>query len=183
MKLNLPQPLRQPVLWFTLSLLLGGSVFHLALEAHTASEARQLAAHQVAEQAERDLRQTPERLARDRAQSAMYAKLGAAGFLGEEDRLNWLSSVARLRASLDLQQLNWRLTPRTPSSLSPGLYSSGMVLDIAPIDADRLNLFMAQLRGIAHGRFTLRECSLRPDASGKQGTATCALDWWTWHGE
>lgn len=183
MKVNPPPALRLPILWFATALLLGGGVFHLALEARSASEARRLTTQQAAERAEHDLRQTPERLARDRAQSDIYARLGTAGFLGEEDRLNWLSSLSRLRTSLDLQQLSWRLTPRTASSLSPGLYRSGMVLDLAPIDADRLNLFMTQLRGIAHGRFTLHECSLRPDPNGRQGTATCALDWWTWHGE
>lgn len=174
--------LRLPALGFAASLLLGSSVFYLALDARMASKTRQLAAQAAADMAERDLRQTPERLAQDRAQSATYARLRAAGFLGEEDRLDWLGSLARLRGSLELQQVSWRLAPRAASDLSPGLYSSSMVLEIAPTDARRLEQFLGQLRTLAHGHFTVRDCTLRPDASGTYGSAGCTLDWWTWNG-
>lgn len=183
MKPPLPIPLRLPALGFAASLLLGSSVFYLALEARTASEVRQQSAQLAARQAERDLHHGPERLARDRAQASLYARLDEAGFLGEEDRLDWISNLARLRASQRLQQLNWRLAPRTASSLSPGLRQSSMVLELAPVDAIRLGQCLDQLRTLAHGRFTVRECSLRPDPSGGQGAASCVLDWWTWHGE
>jgi hypothetical protein len=181
MNLHLPAPLRLPIAWFAASLLLGSSVFYLALDVHRASATRQLAAQEAADRAARDLRQTPQRLAQDRAQTATYARLRAAGFLGEEDRLDWLGSLARLRGALELQQLSWRLAPRQASSLSPGLYSSSMVLEIAPVDARRLEQFLGQLRTLAHGHFTVRHCTLRPDGSG--GAASCTLDWWTWHGE
>jgi hypothetical protein len=182
MNLHLPHPLRLPTVWFAASLLLGSSVFYLAFDARMASKTRQLAAEAAADIAARDLRQTPARLAQDRAQTATYARLRAAGFLGAEDRLDWLGSLARLRDSLELQQVSWRLAPRTASNLSPGLYSSSMVLEIAPIDAHRLEQFLGQLRTLAHGHFTVRDCTLKPDGSGKQGSAICTLDWWTWNG-
>ena len=183
MKLRLPAPLRLPILWFTASLLLGGSVFYLALDRRASSETRQTTAQHAAEQAERDLRRTPERLARDQDQAATHTELGDAGFIGAEDRLDWLSSLARLRAARDQPQLAWRLSPRAASNLSPGLYSSAMELEIVPADAQRLSQFLEQLRATAHGRFSVRECGLRPDVEGKQGVATCALDWWTWNGD
>ena len=181
MKLHLSQPLRIPALLFAAALLLGSSVFYLALEARSSGETRKLAALRAAEQAALDLRQTPERLARDRAQAATYAALDEAGFLGEEARLDWLSSLAHLRESLELQQLSWRLAPRAASGMSPGLRGSEMTLEFAPTDGRRLGLFLEQLRASAHGRFTVRACNLRPDADGRQGVATCALDWWTWN--
>jgi hypothetical protein len=183
MNLHLPAPLRLPTLWFATSLLLGSSVFYLALDARMASKTRQLAAQAAADMAARDLRQTPERLAQDRAQTATYSRMRAVGFLGEEDRLDWLGSLARLHGALELQQVSWRLAPRTASNLSPGLYSSSMVLEIAPIDAPRLEQFLEQLRTLAHGHFTVRDCALQPDSNGKQGSAGCTLDWWTWNGE
>ncbi|MDO9227222.1 MAG: hypothetical protein Q8M09_01565 [Pseudomonadota bacterium] len=183
MNLRLPAPLRLPAIWFVASLLLGSSVFYLALDARTSSETRQQAALRTAEQATLDLRRAPERLARLDEQASIYAMLNDAGFLGEEARLDWLGDLARLRASLDLQQLSWRLEPRTASSLSHSLYSSGMVLEISPTDSVRLGQFLDQLRTHGHGRFTVRECTLLPDANGKQGAATCALDWWTWDGQ
>ncbi len=175
---RLPARLHLPAVWFVLSLLLGGSVFYLALDARMAGKTRQLAARTAADLAARDLRQTPERLTRDQAQSASYSHLSAKGFLGKEDRLDWLGSLARLRATLDLQQISWHLAPRAASSLSPNLHSSAMSLEIAPTDARRLALFLEQLRTLAHGHFTVRECTLRPDAGG--GSASCTLDWWTW---
>lgn len=182
MNLRLPAPLRLPALWFVASLLLGSSVFYLALDARTSSESRQQAARQTAEQAANDLRRAPERLARLGEQAGIYANLDDAGFLGEEARLDWLADLAQLRVALELQQLSWRLAPRTASSLSRGLYSSVMVLEIAPTDSVRLGRFLDQLRTQGHGRFTVRECTLLPDANGKQGAATCTLDWWTWNG-
>lgn len=180
MNLHLPAALRLPALWFVASMLLGSSIFYLALDTRAAGETRRLAARQAAEAAAHDLRQTPERLARDGHQAATYAKLDDVGFLGDEARLDWLSNLARLRAALELQQLSWRLTPRVASSLSPGLHSSDMTLEIAPTDGRRLAQFHEQLRASSHGRFTVRGCKLQPDADGKQGTATCELDWWTW---
>ncbi|MDD5388476.1 MAG: hypothetical protein PHD37_03965 [Gallionellaceae bacterium] len=183
MNFRLPLPLRRPAIWFAASLLLGGSVFYLALDARMASKTRQLAALTAADTAARDLRRTPERLARDHAQVATYDQLSDKGFIGEEDRIDWLGSLAHLRDALQLQQVSWHLTPRVASDLSSGLYRSGMALDITPIDARRLRLFLEQLRALAHGHFTPRECTLQPDNSGKQGAANCTLDWWTWNGQ
>ena len=177
----LPAPLRLPAIGFAAALVLGSGVFYLALDARMASKTRQLAAQTAADLAARDLRQTPQRLAQDRAQSATHAHLRAAGFLGEEDRLDWLSNLARLHDTLDLQQVSWRLAPRAASPLSPGLYSSAMVIAIAPGDARRLEQFLEQLRVHAHGHFTVRDCTLLPDSGGR--STSCTLDWWTWNGQ
>ena len=179
--IRLPASLRLPAVWFIASLVLGSSVFYLALNARMACKTGQLAAQSAADLAARDLHRTPQRLAQDHAQTATYTRLCNAGFIGAEDRLDWLGSLARLRDELKLQQVTWRLAPRTPSNLSPGLYSSTMVLEIAPTDAHRLDLFLSRLHAVAHGRFTLRECILQPDAGGR--LATCTLDWWTWNGQ
>jgi hypothetical protein len=179
--IRLPTPLRLPAIWFVTSLVLGSSVFYLALNARMACKTGQLAAQSAAGLAARDLHRTPQRLAQDRAQADTYARLRNAGFIGTEDRLDWLGSLARLRDELGLQQVGWRLAPRTPSNLSPGLYSSTMVVEIAPADAHQLDLFLNRLHALAHGRFTVRECTLQPEAGGR--TANCTLDWWTWNGQ
>ena len=120
-----------------------------------------------------------QRLAQDRDQARAYASLGHSGFLGEEDRLDWLGSLAQVRATLDVQRLGWRLSARTPSNLSPGLYSSTMTLEIAPGDTRHLAQFLARLRASAHGLFTVSGCTLLPDADGH--SVSCTLEWWTWN--
>jgi len=177
MKFRVPPPLRLPLALFAASVLLGSSAFHLALDARMVRKAEQLDAQAQADRAALDLRRTPERLAQDRAQVDIFNSLDKAGFLGSEDRIDWLSNLARMRTTLGLQHLSWRLAPRQASSLSPGLYGSRMELDLAPVDVKRLEQFLKQLRGQAHGHYTVRECLLQPDA----GSATCTLDWWTWN--
>ena len=172
-------PLRLPALGLALSLILGGLLFFLADHAYKAGKARQIATQAAASQAARELRRTPQRLAQDRDQANAYAGLGHSGFLGEEDRLDWLGSLAQVRATLDLRRLGWRLSRRVPSSLSPGLYSSTMTLEIAPGDTRHLAQFLARLRATAHGLFTVSGCTLLPDADGH--SVSCTLEWWTWN--
>ena len=179
MKLHLPPTLRLPAALFLGALLLGGIAFHLALETRSASEAAYLAAGREDAAARRDLAQIPERLARDRAQAATRAQLQAAGFTGEEDRLDWIGTLARLQNDLQLERLTWRLAPREASNLGPGLRRSRMEIDLAPVDSTRLSQFFDQLRRQARGRYTLHACTLMPEAG--RGVATCSLDWWTWH--
>lgn len=181
MNLRLAARLRPTIIRFAVILLLGCAVLYLSIRTHAAKENRQILAQRAAQEAARDLRATPERLARDKRQAALHAELLASGFIGEEARLDWLGALAQLRIMFGLQQLNWRLLPRAPSELSRGLYKSAMVLELAPIDVPRLEQFLVQLRGRAHGRFTVRECTLRPDVNGSQASVTCTLDWWTWH--
>lgn len=177
---RLSASLRLPLVWFSLSLLLGSSVFYLALDARMASKTRQITTQAQADAAAHDLRQTPRRLAQDHAQAETYARLRASGFLGEEERLGWLGSLARLRDSLEMRHISWRLAPREASDLSPGLHVSRMEVEINPGDTRRLKPFLEQLRARAPGHFTVHACALRPDAGGH--SASCTLDWWTWNG-
>ena len=179
MNRRLSPALRLPAAIFAGTLLLGGIAFALALDRHSKSQAELLGLRQQAEAAAGDLRHTPDRLARDRSQAAGYAQLRNSGFIGAEDRLDWVSSLARIRAEMRLQTLAWRLSPQESSSLGNGLRVSHMNLDLAPADSARLDLFFAALRKQAHGRYTLSGCSLQPDAE----QASCTLEWWTWNAE
>jgi len=181
MNLRLPSALQLPAALFAGALLLGGSAFYLALETRSASQTGLLATRQQAEAATHDLRRAPERLAQDRAQAATYAQLRASGFIGAEDRLDWLSRLAQLQGDMQLGRLSWRLAAQEASTLGNGLRRSRMDLDFSPTDPARLDLFVDKLRKQAHGRFTINACTLLPDAGG--GVASCTLDWWTWNGD
>lgn len=183
MRPHLPTALRLPAALFAGALLLGSSAFYLALEARSNSQAEQHAARQQAEEARRDLQHAPNRLAQDRVQAATYAELDQSGFIGDEDRLDWISRLAHLRSDLRMERLSWRLGVREHSSLSYGLRHSRMDLDLATVDTARLDRFLRQLRQQAHGRYTINSCILLPGNGGViagEGVVNCTLDWWTW---
>ncbi len=179
MNLHLAATLRLPAALFLGALIIGSTAFHLALETRSTREAAFHAASKEADAARRDLGQIPERLSRDQAQAAGRAQLQAAGFIGAENRLDWLGTLAQLQGELQLERLTWRLAPQVNSDLGPGLRRSRMEIDLAPADSARLSRFFDRLRQQARGRYTINACTLLPEAGG--GVASCSLDWWTWN--
>lgn len=175
-----PHPrLRLPIALFLVALLLGSGVFSLALDKRGASKTAQLDARRQADAAERALRRVPERLALDGAQAARYAELNQSGFIGNEDRIGWISTLASLQNEFKLEHLTWRLSARETSTLEPGLTRTRMELDLGPLDAAHLDHFLQRLRQQAHGRYSADACVLLPTRGG--GSANCAIDWWTWN--
>lgn len=179
MTLRLPMEVRLPLFLFLTAFLLGSSAFYFALEVRGAGKSAELHAEQRAEAARRSLQRAPERLALDHAQAATFSHLERSGFLAAEDRIAWIGSLARLREEFQIERLTWRLAPRQTSHRSPGLGSSRMELDMAPMPAARLAAFLARLRQEARGRPTVASCELTP---GKH-ELHCVIDWWTWNAE
>lgn len=175
--MKLQRTLKRPAVLFILSLLLGGTVLTFTLNRHDDSRHALSAAQGQAAAAQHELRQTPQRLDRLTREKATYAALQAAGFLDPEDRLDWISTLARLRDEMQLQRLVWHLAPQR--AVEHGLHASRMELDLSQVDAPRLDRFITRLKQTAHGRFTVVACTLEPAAA----TAHCILDWWTWHAQ
>jgi hypothetical protein len=181
MNLRLPwEGLRYPALLLLGALALGGALLGLGLSIHARGESglREDTAREAA--AARRVREATSRLAQDRREAPLFDRIRHSGFLGAGDRAGWVTALGQAQTALRLDSLSWRLAPRQPSALAPGLWVSSMELTASRVDAEGLDALLAHLRKTAPGRFTLERCALALDADGLAGQAECRLNWWTW---
>jgi hypothetical protein len=172
--------LRLPALLLAGSLVLGGSLLGLGLSIHANSAARLARAAWTEAEASRAAREAPARLQQDRRESDLYKRIRHSGFLGQEDRTGWITALGDVQSKMKLESLSWRLAPRSPSPLGPGLRVSAMDLGISNMDARQLDALFGELRETAPGRFTVERCSLVLNPDGRAGQVECRLNWWTW---
>lgn len=172
---------RRPALALLAAVVLGGGLVYWALGVHGERAAAAAAARQILEAATQDADLAPQKLARDRAQAALYQHIRDIGFVGEEDRAAWVSALAAARAELGLDSLSWRLSPRAESPRMAGLRVSEMDLSAGPLDRAGMEALLARLRAEKTGFFTVERCSLQFPADAPRGQAECRLLWWTWH--
>lgn len=181
MKLRLPgHGLRFPALLLLGALILGGALLSFGFSIHASSESR--LQHDASREtaAARQAREARARLQQDRREAELFARIQRSGFLGPGDRTAWVTALGQARASLKLDSLSWRLAPRQPSRLAPGLWVSAMDLTTSRVDAEGLDALLDQLRKTAPGRFTVERCTLALNPDGLSGQAECRLNWWTW---
>lgn len=181
MKMPLPQPLRLPAAGLMIALLLGSLAIAFSLklrgEAYAVRQTAELALHAAQQQ----LQQIPAAIELVQGSQALYQDLAKRGFIGEERRLLWISDLARLRDELPLDHLAWRLEPRLQDPYVSGLSSSTLHIRAVPMEAGALDTMLRRLADYAHGRFSVRRCSLR--LNEPQPAAECELVWWTWRDE
>lgn len=171
--------LRRPLLLMLGAILLGTSLFHLSLSTRLASEDTMHRQAERAQQAERDARLAPTRLAHDTADAALYLAIERSGFAASENRVGWISALSHAQTQLELDSLSWRMGPRTPSALAPGLGYTPMDIATNTRHFSRLEALLELLRTLAPGRFTVEHCALTMNPDGITGEANCRLNWWT----
>ncbi|KAF0098740.1 MAG: hypothetical protein FD187_2400 [bacterium] len=171
---------RRPALALLAAVVLGGGVVYWALGVHGERAAEAAAAQQILNAATEAARLAPDKLARDRAQTALHQRILDIGFVGEEDRAAWVTALAVARANLNLDSLSWRLAPRAESPLMPGLRVSVLELSAGNLDRAGLEALLARMRAEEAGFFTVERCALQFPADAPSGQAECRLLWWTW---
>ncbi len=181
MKPRFPPILRLPLAAFALAAVLGGAAYFTAAQLHRASTLDRQQAELAGEAVRAALDQLPGRIAMVQSSGNLHADLERRGFIGSERRLDWISSLSRLRAELGLSHLSWRIEPRINSAAMPGLVTSRMHLGLAPMDPERLRVFLDRLARESHGVFTTEHCDWLLD--DPQGRMQCELIWWTWSGQ
>ncbi len=179
MRLGLPPTLRRPLVAAVLAVLLGGAAVSHSLDRRMRAEDERQRAEAAWRSAEAERQRLPERIAQVQRSQPLYADLRQRGFVGEEQRLDWISALARIQGGMKLDSLFWHLEPRRVSEL-PGLYASTMQLRLAPADPDVLRALLERLDDEANGRFSADTCTYTP--SERQGQVECSLTWWTWDG-
>lgn len=183
-----------------LGFLLLASVFGFAMtttartlveKAH--AEQRQLEAQQREIRARLSRAPDEERELRDKI--ALFQQLQERAIIGQEERLNWVEQIARIKTARRLFDFQYELAPQKPlaDALLPGgavagdyeFMSSTMNLQMPLLHENDLLGFLADLRRNVHAHLMVRDCAIERVAQGQarsaaaQLRAVCTIDWIT----
>jgi hypothetical protein len=186
------QALRNPLLALVLVLLAGASAIYY-------SDRMKAAARQQLVQQQNQLMDARTRLQRSGDEKDIivryldgYRQLERAGFIGEEQRINWLDGLRLANQQADLFGVDYQIGTQKAypyaADFNPGqlaLYQSVMKLQFRLLHEEDLMRFLAALGRQGGGIFTVDQCSLkRVDTRGviryqPNVTADCELSWIT----
>lgn len=125
-----------------------------------------------------------------------FQALKARGYIGPEQRLDWIEAIARIKAARRILKLEYEFAPQrlVDSTLLPGgasaggfeIMSSQMQLRLELLHEGELLAFLAELRDTVQALVKVRSCTIERTASGNAGRgnlaqlkADCTLDWIT----
>jgi len=125
-----------------------------------------------------------------------YQELVARGVIGQEERLDWVEHIARIKAARRLLDVQYEIQPQAPisSAALPGgpaagpyeIMASTMILHMQLLHEDDLLGFLNDLRQHVHAQLLVRECRIArgtgntsPSGITAQLEADCVIDWVT----
>lgn len=121
-----------------------------------------------------------------------YRQLTAMGFIGDEQRINWLDALRVVNQRGDLFGIDYDISPRRPyplaSTLSPGqmnVAQSTMKLRFQMLHEGDLHRFFERLSDQKAGTFLVDQCTLKRTSSTVNTrfqpnlAADCQLSWIT----
>ena len=171
------------------ALLTAGSVLVWFTHQGLARETRALAA------AENELRQRTERLGRvaeeereARDYVELYQRFKDLRILGEERRLEWVETLARIRTARELADVRYQVERQKVLKTLPGkpgleLRSSTMKVELALVHEGDLLGFLEDLRASGNAYYSVRQCSITRSDETHPATpvahrlrATCQID-------
>ena len=97
---------------------------------------------------------------------AVYQRLKDLGILGEERRLEWADTMARIRTERELPDLRYRVERQRPLSTVRGkpanveFFASTMRVDLALLHEGDLLHFLSDLRESGNAYYSVLRCSL-----------------------
>jgi hypothetical protein len=125
-----------------------------------------------------------------------FQALKARGYIGPEKRLDWIETIARIKAARRISKLEYDFAPQRPvdASVLPGgaaaggfeIVSSQMRLQLQVLHEGELLAFLAELRTTVQALVQIRACSMERIAPAGQARgntaqikAACTLEWIT----
>jgi len=156
--------------------------------------------HREATAARKDI-QTRLARARDEEQElrdkiVRFQALKDRGYIGPEQRLDWVEAIARIKTARRISKLDFEFAPQRPvdASILPGGASAGgfdimasqMRLQIQVLHEGELLAFLADLRNTVQALLQVRSCAIErialngtQRANNAQLKAECKLEWIT----
>jgi hypothetical protein len=188
--------LRWPLFLLAMAMVTGVAMIMASRQQVDAAEAahRQLVAKQGDLRAR--LGRAREEEAELRERIALLAELRTSGVIGQEERLDWVEQISRIKARRRLLDVQYELSPQHPvdDALLPGgplageheFMSSTMSLRMTLLHEDDLLGFLDELRRAVHAHLLVRECVIDrsappPGAPGLAGQlrSACTIEWIT----
>jgi hypothetical protein len=131
-----------------------------------------------------------------RDKTARFQALKAQGYIGPEQRLDWIETIARIKAARRIFKLDYDFAPQRPveASILPGgasaggfqIMSSQMQLRLQLLHENELLTLLDEIRGAVQAMIQVRSCTMErlPPGSGDRGNnaqlkADCTLEWIT----
>lgn len=134
--------------------------------------------------AQGDRRQSSERLARISEEERevkekidIYQRLKQLNILGEERRLEWADSIARIRKERELLDLRYVVERQRLLTSLPGkpanveFYASTMKVELALLHEEDLLRFLGDLRQSGNAFYSVRRCALSRTGQAGSGVA------------
>ncbi|MCC6473311.1 MAG: hypothetical protein IT514_06150 [Burkholderiales bacterium] len=102
-----------------------------------------------------------------REQLAAYRRLEESGVIGQENRLDMIETIARIKQDRRLQEIKYTIEPQKPlliAGMKPSqplaFYASRMKLDMLLLHEEDLTRFLSDLYGIRNSLVSVRRCDL-----------------------
>jgi len=125
-----------------------------------------------------------------------FQTLKAQGYIGPEQRLDWIETLARIKTSRRIFRLDYEFAPQRPvdAAILPGgaaaggfeIMASQMKLQLQILHEGELLAFLAELRESVQALIQVRSCALEriPASNTDRGRnaqikADCTLEWIT----
>ena len=141
------------------------------------------------------LARAPEEEQELRSKITLYQDLEARGVIGQEERLNWVEQIARIKAARRLLDFQYEIAPQKgladtilPGGAVAGDYefvASTMKLQMPLLHEDDLLGLISDLRRSVSAQLVVRDCAIDRTAPGSERTtsaqlrADCTIDWVT----
>jgi hypothetical protein len=127
---------------------------------------------------------------------ARFQTLKSKGYIGPEQRLDWIETIARIKTARRIPKLDYEFAPQraADASLVAGgataggfeIMASQMRMQLQVLHEGELLAFLAELRDTVQALVQVRSCSLERIAAGTnergvgaQLAAECTLEWIT----
>lgn len=125
-----------------------------------------------------------------------FQELSTKGIIDQEERLDWVEQIARIKAARRLLEVQYEIQPQGPISPAalPGgaaagsyeIMASTMKLHMQLLHEDDLLGFLADLSQTVHAHLLVRDCQIErtsgssnPSGIQAQLQADCTIDWVT----
>lgn len=188
------QALRKPALTLAAALLLGAALVYFSQRELNRSRMQQKAQESALHEARNRLHKSGDEKERILRYRSDYMTLQQIGFVGEEQRINWVDALRAASLSLKMFGVSYQIEAQqpyvSPLGADAGAYrlqQSVMKISMGLLHEEDLPRFLEALEEQKAGIFAVRECSLQRQSGARVENlrmqphiqADCSLLWLT----